>query len=134
MPPSGPSPEGAPIHSTVAPPYAIIKVYRSEGSPLQKEKLLEAMFRLTEYLINFELGNRARRLIVYYFNQSRNRSVGGRAREAVERYCQLEIPMVTELRNKPREELDIVDHLVLQLEHEAKQFAIQYPGKFQIDL
>jgi hypothetical protein len=100
---------------------------------LQKENLLEAMFRLTEYLINFELGNRAKRLIVYYFNQSRNRSVSGKAREAVERYCQVEVPVATELRTKPREQLDIVDHLVLQLEHEARQFALQHPGKFQID-
>ena len=106
----------------------------AEGDPLQKENLLAAMFRLTEYLINFELGSRAKRLIVYYFNQSRSRSVGGRAREAVERYCQQEIPIAAELQGKPRAELDIVDHLVLQLEYEAKQFAIQYPGKFQIDL
>lgn len=90
--------------------------------------LLEAIFRLAEFLINFELNNRAKRLIVHYLNESREADLGGRAREAVRRYTQMEFPSVSRIKEKNREEeLNVLDHLILQMEYEAKQLTAANP-------
>ena len=96
--------------------------------------LLQAMFRLTEYLIDFELGNRARRLVVHYLNESRKPDLTGRAREAVGRYTQLDFPGIAEIKEKSRRELCTVDHLVLQMEYEARQLSALHPVILHFEL
>jgi hypothetical protein len=65
---------------------------------------------------------------VHYLNESRESNIGGRAREAVRRYTQMEFPSVRRIKEKNREEeLNVLDHLILQMEYEARQLAAANP-------
>ncbi len=69
-----------------------------------------------------ELRNTSKKIILNYLNESRHPQLIYRARAAVVRYIQDDIPSLEEIREKSRiSELDAVDHLILKLEYEAQR-------------
>ena len=69
-----------------------------------------------------ELRNTSKHIIINYLNESRHPVLIQRARAAVRRYIQDDIPTLEEIRQKSRtEELSAVDHLILKLEYEAQR-------------
>ena len=79
------------------------------------------IYRVVEHLIKIELSSRGKKLVIYYFNQSNKSKAAGKAREAIERYTQIEIPTLDEIKkkNKPSE-LSELDHLILKMEYKAQ--------------
>jgi len=69
-----------------------------------------------------ELRTTSKKVILNYLNESRHPELIYRARGAIVRYIQEDIPSLDEIREKSRvTELDAVDHLILKLEYEAQR-------------
>jgi hypothetical protein len=85
-----------------------------------KSKYLQAVFDIIECLIKKELLDTGKNLIIYYMEGSDEESFAGRARDAITRYAQLDIPTLQEIRDKSEvSELGRLDHLVLKMEYES---------------
>lgn len=73
-----------------------------------------------------ELRTTSKKVILNYLNESRHPQLIYRARGAVVRYIQEDIPSLEDIREKSRiTELDAVDHLILKLEYEAQRLQDQ---------
>jgi len=73
-----------------------------------------------------ELRNTSKKVILNYLNESHHPELIKRARYAVTRYIQDDIPSLEEIREKSHHtELDGLDHLILKLEYEARQLQEQ---------
>jgi hypothetical protein len=69
-----------------------------------------------------ELRTTSKKLIINYINESKHLHLIDRARVAVKRYTQEDIPSLEEIRAKSeREELSLLDHLLLKMEYEARR-------------
>lgn len=75
-----------------------------------------------------ELRNTSKNILLNYINESPQTSLIQRAREAVHRYIQEELPSLEEIREKSEagEELNALDHKILKMEYEARRFEQQY--------
>jgi len=88
----------------------------------REEPFLNALFNLVEELTGMELRTTSKKVILNYLNESRHPQLVYRARAAIVRYIQDDIPTLDEIREKSQHtELDAVDHLVLKLEYEAQR-------------
>jgi hypothetical protein len=88
---------------------------------VNENTFINTIYRVVEHLIKIELSSRGKKLVIYYFNQSNKPNTAGRAREAVERYTQTEIPTLDEIKKKNKlSELSELDHLILKMEYEAQ--------------
>jgi hypothetical protein len=86
-------------------------------------RYLAAVFELVEYVIKNELTNTSRNLIEHYLNDSSEDTMAGKARDAVMRYTQADVPTLQQIRTKSKtQELDNMDHLVLKMEYESKRY------------
>lgn len=75
-----------------------------------------------------ELRNTSKNLLLNYINESAKSSLIERAREAIHRYIQEELPSLEEIQAKNRagEELNELDHKILKMEYEARRFEENY--------
>ena len=75
-----------------------------------------------------ELRNTTKNILLNYINESPRPTLAERAREAVQRYIQEEIPTVEEIRDKDQAglELNQLDHKILKMEWEARRFEERY--------
>ena len=92
-----------------------------EGRIPDEQRFLNAVFAVVEHLTTMELRTTSKKLIINYINESKHLRLIDRARVAVKRYSLENIPSLEEIRQKPRGELTMLDHLVLKMEYEAKQ-------------
>ena len=86
-----------------------------------REGLRAAIFDAIEYLTQMELRVSSKRLILGYFNMSRRETSTLRAREAIERYTQTELPSLEEIRSR-NSNMTRLDKLVISMENEARRF------------
>ena len=85
---------------------------------------LLAVFAIIEHLNKSELTTTSKKLIIAYVNEASGGSLAGKARTAVRRYAQTNLPSLDSIREKSRTvELDELDHLVLKLEYEASRLS-----------
>ena len=84
-----------------------------------KDQLRDCIFEVTAYVTRMELSARGRRLIVHYFNEARRIDATARARGAVERYAQVILPSLEEIRGRA-DALSALDHLLLRMDHAAR--------------
>ena len=83
---------------------------------------LRSIFAIIERLIHIELSDQGRGVIENYLNSAGAEDMAERARYAIFRYTQVELPSLDEIRQKnKRETLTEMDHLILKMEYEAKQ-------------
>ncbi len=88
-----------------------------------REELRAAIFETIEFITQMELRVSSKRLILGYFNMSQQPDSPSRARHAVERYTQTDLPTLEELRNrKAKQSLTRLDRLVMTMEIEARRF------------
>ena len=94
--------------------------FRSEPGQIEIESVLRCMYALAGFLIGSELGNTAKNLIRFYFTEESNDpDISHRARRAVERYTQVDIPSLSGICSR-RGTLGQLDRLVLAMEYEAQ--------------
>jgi hypothetical protein len=81
---------------------------------------LNAVFALVEQLTANTVTVTSKRLLINYINEAPDGLLVQRARSAIRRYIQKELPSLEEIREKSkREELSKIDNLVLKMEYEA---------------
>ena len=81
---------------------------------------LDSFFDLIELLSRNTLTTTSKKLLIAYINGATEGTMSERARSAIMRYMQKEVPTLEEIREKSRTaELSREDHLVLKMEHEA---------------
>jgi hypothetical protein len=83
---------------------------------LSRESFRKAIFDVVEFFTRYELSDQAKKLILYYFNETRNNSTYLRALSAIQKYTQEEIPgykdappMLQELLDRLTEEAEAWD-------------------------
>lgn len=82
----------------------------------------KSIFNVIEFIVMTELTDQGKHLIASYAQRSVAPTAAGKAREAVIRYTQTDIPLpsLAELRAKKNvSELDTLDHLILKMEYES---------------
>ncbi|HUX20294.1 MAG TPA: hypothetical protein VMW69_03575 [Spirochaetia bacterium] len=95
-----------------------------------REQLRTAIFETIEFITETELRVSSKRLILGYFNMSREEDSAQRARRAVERYTQTELPTLDEIRGrKSTNAMSRLDKLVLTMEMEARRFDSEPPDE-----
>lgn len=88
---------------------------------MSEEDFLNSVYDVVAHLLQTELNITAKTLIRHYVNEFGG-TPADKARFAVQRYTQIQISSLDEIRIKAeRSHLDTVDHLVLKMEHEAKK-------------
>ena len=95
-----------------------------------REQLRSAIFEAIEYITQMELRVSSKRLILGYFNMSKRENSAERAREAVRRYTQTELPTLEEILSRSRENRATrLDRLLLAVEREARRFDAEPPER-----
>ena len=99
------------------------EAYKERSIP-DERPFLHAYFDLVEHMTRMELRNTSKNLLLNYINESAEPSLIERAREAVRRYLQDDVPTLEEIQAKSRagEELNELDHKILKMEFEARRF------------
>jgi hypothetical protein len=64
---------------------------------LGRQELRNAIFNLVEYYTQYELSDQAKKLILHYFNESKEGSAYDRALQAISRYYADDLPPVEEM-------------------------------------
>ena len=87
---------------------------------MNEQRYLASIYHVIEHIIGKELLDTSKRLIRNYIEGSHEMSLSGKARDAITRYLQDEIPTLEEIRNKSKvSKLNKLDHLLLKMEYEA---------------
>ena len=90
---------------------------------MRGSRYLESIFDIVEYMIKTELLDSSKILIMKYVEGSAKNSMAVKARDAVTRYTQTDIPTLEEIRRKAKNsKLGPLDHLVLKMEFESEHF------------
>jgi hypothetical protein len=83
---------------------------------------LTTFFDLIEFLSRNTLTTTSKKLLIAYLNEATDATMAERARSAIVRYIQKEVPTLDEIREKAAtQELSKMDHLILKMEHEASR-------------
>ncbi len=87
---------------------------------MTEKAYLNSVYDVIEHLVGKDLLDTSKRLITNYIEGSREMSLAGKARDAITRYLQADIPTLDEIRRKSEaSNLKKLDHLVLKMEYEA---------------
>jgi hypothetical protein len=90
---------------------------------MSRDSFRQSIFDVIELMTQMELRTSSKRLILEYFNMSAGQSSRERARIAIERYSQKELPPRAEIIERNKENrLTRLDRLVLTMEAEADRF------------
>lgn len=85
-------------------------------------KYLRSVIELAENIVHMRLSDQGKAVIENYIDSAAEESMSGKARNAIYRYTQYELPTLDQLREKNKtQELSQIDHLILKMEYEAKQ-------------
>jgi hypothetical protein len=88
--------------------------------PVSESLLIAAVFELVERVTGAEMTNSARRLIIEYYREAPGATPSERARQAVRRYAQWDVPSLDEIRERHQAgTMEDVDWRVLKMEHLA---------------
>ena len=87
---------------------------------MTEKAYLNSIYDVIEHLVGKELLDTSKRLITNYIEGSREMSLTDKARDAIVRYLQTDIPTLDEIRKKSEtSKLNKLDHLVLKMEYQA---------------
>ncbi|MFP4364586.1 MAG: hypothetical protein ACLFR1_12050 [Spirochaetia bacterium] len=88
----------------------------------QEHPFNQSIYNLIEFLTQTELRNTSKRLVDSYMDDRRCRTYTDKARFAVQRYTQEEIPTLDELKEKNNTgaQLSTFDHMVLKMLYQAR--------------
>ncbi len=90
-----------------------------------KVTYLRSVFTIIEKIIHIELSDQGRGVIENYLDTAGADDFAEKARYAIFRYTQLELPSLEDIREKNKTgELNEMDHLILKMEHESKQLSL----------
>ena len=86
---------------------------------------LRSIFAIIERLIHIELSDQGRGVIENYLQTAAAEDMAEKARYAIFRYTQVELPSLDDIRKKNIDETTLSDmeHLILKMEYEAKQLS-----------
>jgi hypothetical protein len=85
-------------------------------------KFISSIFNIIEFLLETELTITSKQLILGYVNSSTELKHAAKARQAIQRYTQNQVPSLEAIREKSKQqELTALDHLVLKMEFQAKK-------------
>ena len=99
--------------------------YSDLGGPMGKIAYLRSVFTIIENIIHIELSDQGRGVIENYLITAAADDYAEKARYAVFRYTQKELPSLDDIRRKNKlGELNEMDHLILKMEHESKQLCL----------
>ena len=88
---------------------------------MKTDRYLRSVFTLIENIIHIELSDQGRGVIENYLDTAAAVDMAEKARYAIYRYTQIELPSLEEIRQKNKNEsLSDMDHLILKMEYEAK--------------
>jgi hypothetical protein len=88
---------------------------------MKTDRYLRSVFTLIENIIHIELSDQGRGVIENYLDTAAAVDMAEKARYAIFRYTQIELPSLDEIRQKNKNEsLSDMDHLILKMEYEAK--------------
>ncbi len=76
------------------------------GNILSNLSFRRSIFNIVEYFTRYEMSNHAQKLIIYYFNESKEESSYIRAIEAIKKYLQEDITSEENLTPKLQSLLD----------------------------
>jgi len=86
------------------------------------KRYLRSVFNIIEHLVHIELSDPSRGIVENYIDSAAATNMAEKARYAIYRYTQIELPSLEDIQKKNREEeLSEMDHLILKMEYEAKQ-------------
>jgi hypothetical protein len=86
------------------------------------DKFMISIFNIIEHITESELTNTSKQLITSYLKDSKYIKNADKARGAIERYTQTQIPDLVSIKQKAdKQMLDAIDHLVLKMEYEARK-------------
>ncbi len=89
---------------------------------METDRYLRAIFNLIESIIHIELSDQGRGVVENYLDTAAAQDMAEKARYAIYRYTQIELPSLDEIRAKNKSEsLSKMDHLILKMEYEAKR-------------
>ncbi len=87
---------------------------------MSETAFLGAVFALVEFLAKTTITTSSKKLIIAYLNDAPGTKPAEKARSAIRRYIQEEVPSLEKIREKSKtEDLSELDHLVLKMEYEA---------------
>ena len=88
---------------------------------MSEHAYLISIYKVIEHIIAKDLLDTSKQLIRNYIEGSREMSPAAKARDAITRYLQADIPTLDEIRKKSTiAKLNRLDHLVLKMEYEAE--------------
>jgi hypothetical protein len=90
-----------------------------------KVAYLRSVFSIVEKIIHIEMSAQGRGVIENYLDSAEADDFAEKARYAIYRYTQLDLPSLEDIRKKNKtDQLDEMDHLILKMEHESKQLSL----------
>ena len=86
------------------------------------KEYFQSVFKLIEFIIQTTLLDTSRNLIRYYIESSGEMGHANKARFAVSRYTNKDLPSLDDIKSRSREsDLGDLDHLVLKMEYASKK-------------
>jgi len=83
---------------------------------------LRSIFTIIERIINSEMTDQGRGVVENYLGTAAAEKYGEKARYAIFRYTEIELPTLEDIRKKSKTEtLSRMDHLILKMEYESRQ-------------
>ena len=89
---------------------------------LLEKDFYNTVFNIIDYLTKSQLTVNSKKLIIVYITDSLESLFSTKARAAIKRYTNTDIPILEDIRKKSQaQELSALDHLVLKMEYAAKR-------------
>ena len=99
-------------------------LYSVYNTGMKESAYFRSIFDVVEFMIGKKLPDTGKRLIINYIESSASVTMAGRARDAVMRYTQEDIPTLDEIRQRHAvDEMSRMDHLVLKLEFQSRRLS-----------
>ena len=90
-----------------------------------KVRYLRSIFSIIEKIIQFEMTDQGRGVIENYLKAADADDMAQKARYAIFRYTQIELPTLDDIRKKNKTApLSEMDHLILKMEYVSKQYSL----------
>lgn len=91
-----------------------------------KTAYLRSIFSIIERVIKIEMTDQGRGVVENYLDSAAAEDYAEKARYAIFRYTEIELPSLEDIRRKNKTEpLSEMDHLILKMEYESKQLRLK---------
>ena len=91
---------------------------------MNKSAYLRSVFSIIERIIKIEMTDQGRGVIENYLDTAAADDYAEKARYAIYRYTEIELPSLEDIRRKNKTDtLNEMDHLILKMEYQARQLS-----------